>query len=304
MTLAPSLAKLSATLLELYRMAEQLAPEAYQGWALGVLQRTLRFNSAIWTTGHIDGGKWSIYRAHAVGLPPKALEHFRPSHPEDRLAPRASSFRKRWRLAHDHTYVTADPLTSLATSITLYRRSKADAFTAGERRFFDAVAAHLAENHGFAAIQQLLRSTRSDNPNVSSSAVVDRFAQLQIAPPDFQRLLRLEWPEWRDRRLPEELRACIRAGIGGRFVGDRVAISVSRMSDVFLLQAREKHPADELSERESAVARLLAQGHTYKEAAKQLGVAPSTIRNHIASIFAKLGVKKQSEMAAALGSVE
>lgn len=301
---AHSLDELSAILLELYRMAEQLAPEDYQGWALGVLQQKLRFDSAIWTTGYIDGGNWSIYRAHALGLPPKALVNFRPSPPEESRAPRASAFRKRWRLAHDHTFLTADPLTSLATSITLYRKRKADAFSDGERRFFDAAAAHLAENYGFAAIQQQLRLARADNANVSSSAVVDRFAQLQIAPADFQRLLCLEWPEWRDRKLPQELCGCIEAGTDGRYVGERVVIAVSAMSDVLLLQARERRPADELSERESAVARLLAQGHTYKEAAKQLGVAPGTVRNHIASIFAKLGVKKQSEMAAALGSVE
>ncbi|HUN69832.1 MAG TPA: helix-turn-helix transcriptional regulator, partial [Burkholderiales bacterium] len=80
----------------------------------------------------------------------------------------------------------------------------------------------------------------------------------------------------------------------------RIVVKVSKMSDVFLLQSREKRPVDSLSDRERQVASLLADGLTYKQAAQQLGVAPSTVRNHLSSIFATLGVRKQSEMASAL----
>ena len=49
---------------------------------------------------------------------------------------------------------------------------------------------------------------------------------------------------------------------------------------------------------------VVTHWHTYKEAAKHLGIAPATVRNHVTAIFAKLGVNKQSEMAAALRSIE
>jgi DNA-binding CsgD family transcriptional regulator len=301
MTLALSLGELSALLLELYRRAEQLAPEAYQGWALGLLQSKLRFDAAIWTSGHIDDGRWSTHCAHLIGLPAKALEHYVPLHAEDGQAPGARAFMQRWQLAHELAFVAVDPLTSLATSITLYRKRKGAAFTDGERRFFESAAAHLAENYGFAAIQQLLRSTRSGSADISSSAVADRFGLLQVAPAEFQRLLRLEWPQWRERKLPDDIGLHLDTLATHRFVGERIVVSITTLNDVFLLQARDKRRADALSGRELEVALLLAGGRTYKEVAKQLGLAPSTVRNHLASIFTKLGVGKQSDMAVALG---
>lgn len=301
---APSLGDLSAILLELYRMAEQLDPDAYRDWALGVLQPKLRFDAAIWATGHVDHGRWVTYRAHAVGLPAKALEHYEPLRPECGLAPDVSAFMKHWRLARDLAFVAVDPLTSLATAITLYRKRKGAVFTDGERRFFQSTAVHMAENHGFAAIQQLLRSTRSGIADISSSGVADRFGLLQVAPANFQRLLRREWPKWRERKLPEDICRYLNTLATHRYVGERIVVRITILNDVFLLQARDKRPADDLSGREYEVALLLAGGHTYKEAAKRLGLAPSTVRNHLASIFGKLGVGKQSDMAVALRALD
>ena len=51
---------------------------------------------------------------------------------------------------------------------------------------------------------------------------------------------------------------------------------------------------------EAAVARLVAGGLTLKEAARQLGIAPSTVRSHMRTVYSKLGVAKQSEMAIAV----
>jgi DNA-binding CsgD family transcriptional regulator len=299
-----SLRDLSAILLELYRMAEQLAPEAYRGWALGVLQPKMRFDSAIWATGHIDDGRWSTYRAHAAGLPAKASEHYAPLRPEDSQAPGARTFMQRWRLAHALAFVAVDPLTSLATSITLYRKRKGAEFTDSERRFFESAAGHMAENYGFAAIQQLLRSNHSGIADVSSSGVADRFGLLQVAPTEFQRLLQLEWPNWRGPKLPGKIGEHLDALATHRLVGERIVVSITTMNDVFLLQARDKRRTDALSGRELEVALLLAGGHTCKEAAKRLGLAPSTVRNHLATIFAKLGVGKQSDMAVALNALD
>ncbi len=269
------LADLSALLLELYRMAEQASPEGFQALALAALQARLPFDAAKWITGYLDGGNLVPYATYRSGPQPGDA-------------------------AHELDYLSTDPLTSLTTRIALYRFARHNAFTPRERRFLEAVGAHLGENHGWAEIQNLLRATRAGAVELASSGVADRHAFLQVAPPEFQRLLRLEWPHWRDRELPAPLGRQIRAQGAGRHVGERIVVSISGMSDVFLLQARERRPADSLSQRELQIALLLARGDTYKVAAKRAGIAPSTVRAHLRSIFAKLGVKKQSEMAAAL----
>lgn len=57
-----------------------------------------------------------------------------------------------------------------------------------------------------------------------------------------------------------------------------------------------------LSEREIEVLRLVARGHSIKEIAKQLAVAPKTVDNHIQHIYAKIGVSTRA--AAALFAME
>jgi len=56
------------------------------------------------------------------------------------------------------------------------------------------------------------------------------------------------------------------------------------------------HALDEpLTEREVAVLRLVADGHANKEIASQLKLSPDTIKAHLKSIFAKLGVDDRTQ---------
>jgi DNA-binding CsgD family transcriptional regulator len=56
---------------------------------------------------------------------------------------------------------------------------------------------------------------------------------------------------------------------------------------------------EQLSERESEVTRLLLKGLAPKVVGRMLDIAPGTVRNHIKSIYAKLGVRSQAELLAA-----
>ena len=57
-----------------------------------------------------------------------------------------------------------------------------------------------------------------------------------------------------------------------------------------------------LTPREIEVLRLIAAGHTAKEAARQLEIAPKTADNHIQSLYSKIGVSTRA--AAALYALE
>jgi ATP/maltotriose-dependent transcriptional regulator MalT len=51
---------------------------------------------------------------------------------------------------------------------------------------------------------------------------------------------------------------------------------------------------DALSRREIAVVELIRQGHSNKEIARQLGIAPETVKSHVKRIFLKLGVERRA----------
>lgn len=54
---------------------------------------------------------------------------------------------------------------------------------------------------------------------------------------------------------------------------------------------------DRLTEREAAVLRLLASGHSNQEIARELHLSSGTVRNHVSAIFAKLEVSERTQAA-------
>ncbi len=50
-----------------------------------------------------------------------------------------------------------------------------------------------------------------------------------------------------------------------------------------------------LTLREKNILELVARGRTNKDIARSLGIAPETVKSHVKSIFAKLGVSSRAE---------
>ena len=50
-----------------------------------------------------------------------------------------------------------------------------------------------------------------------------------------------------------------------------------------------------ISAREAEVLELLAQGHSNKEIARVLGIAPNTVKTHVASLLAKLDASRRTQ---------
>jgi DNA-binding NarL/FixJ family response regulator len=96
------------------------------------------------------------------------------------------------------------------------------------------------------------------------------------------------------RTIVEAVRG-VAAGEDG-WLSRRVAARV-----LALRRAPDPAPADErpggLTEREAEVLRLVAAGHTNAEAADALFLSEHTVRNHLANVFAKLGVRNRAEAA-------
>lgn len=70
-----------------------------------------------------------------------------------------------------------------------------------------------------------------------------------------------------------------------------------------MLQARHRVPADRLTPREREVAQAYARGWNHKRIARHLGITPSTVRNHLYSLYHKLGVHDKVQLAEALSRI-
>ena len=123
---------------------------------------------------------------------------------------------------------------------------------------------------------------------------------------------------------PEDVIAVIRAGARG-YVTKTIstadlADAIARIADGdavfshrlagFVLDAFAAAPApdgvrpsfdpelDQLTNREREVLRLIAQGYTYKEIARELQISPWTVQDHLKAVYAKTGVNSRSDLSA------
>lgn len=92
----------------------------------------------------------------------------------------------------------------------------------------------------------------------------------------------------KDTRAPE-LRRAIKAAAAGQ-------VQLSPQASAYLMrEVRTAHPPEALTERETAVLRLLAQGQSNKDIARALQVSEDTVKSHVKHILAKLGVQSRTQ---------
>jgi NarL family two-component system response regulator LiaR len=66
---------------------------------------------------------------------------------------------------------------------------------------------------------------------------------------------------------------------------------------VKLMQPQPAASVDQLTERETDVLRLLAQGQSNQEIARNLSISDTTVRSHVSNILMKLGVSNRTQAA-------
>jgi DNA-binding NarL/FixJ family response regulator len=92
----------------------------------------------------------------------------------------------------------------------------------------------------------------------------------------------------KDIQAPE-LRRAIKAAAAGQ-------VQLSPQASAYLLrEVRTPERTEALTERETVVLRLLVQGQSNKEMARDLQIAEDTIKTHIKHILAKLGVQSRTQ---------
>jgi DNA-binding CsgD family transcriptional regulator len=305
----------SSTTLELQRLARDKSIERFHALALTRLQQLLAFDKAWWGRAAMIDGMPEEHSSHLFNLPPHYLDDWHSIRHEDITVDLVSATPGKavivdsanstpglkW-LGERHGFreflcvIYIDPQTRLSDHLTLYRAPSAAPFTALEQLLLDNLMRHLTAAVSASQIRTLVAKRESlSNPRSLALAVCDGRGTLHCAERGFVDLLLTEWPDWAGPQLPEAVSP-------EGYQGNSLLLEVSAVGDLFLLAARSHSPLQQLSARENDVALRFGEGKTYKEIARELGLAPNTVRHHIRTIYSKLGVKDKASIAHLLHS--
>lgn len=185
-----------------------------------------------------------------------------------------------------------DPATGLYSTVALFRFKGRKAFSAGDRRVLRHVIFHLMNAASMAGSVHLQKEGRDDGRH--GSALCDRFGYSYGVDAQFTRLMNHHFPKWRRGRLPFSLPDPAELS---QLMVDGLRIKVEPVGELYYLTAWRDGPLDSLTAREREIVVSVCRGLSYKEEARPLGIAPSTVSNHIYRVFEKLGITSRSELA-------
>lgn len=307
--------RLSRTLREIHRLSREAPVAEFQDAAFEAMKGLIRFDAAYWGGGREPLEAVILHYVHLHRLPEELNAVFEKvkSHPKhievisqcvinagqaqvfDVHEAGIGDFYGPFGVDQVVSLYQHDADLGLYHVVSLYRAGK-ERFTEQERLLFESAVPHLLDAWRECNLLHLTGANRDACPLTPAAALLDKKGVVHFARPAFVDLLRREWPDWRGPFLPEAMRRMQ----DGSFTGEQVAVRFTPQSDLFLAVARTKGPLDRLTARELEVAKQLARGASHKEIASNLAIAPATVRNHIASIHAKLGSGKGTQVAAML----
>ena len=313
---------LSTLLLDLLSACDALPFPEFQGEALRLVQEKLPFDSALWAAGTVAAGPEPlIFSIFLYNQPQEMLANY------ERVKSRDLAFMKalaqpdttinvalsdvvweagseaikahgeRYGMQHILTTVTRGPVTDLLGAIAFYRADPANRFSEQERLLQQNLVPHLVALCNRSRIQHLEEALHPGRERRRrAAALVDGKGMLYNANTGFINLMLAEWPEWRGPMLPPVLFDAVVTTSATRALFSRIAVHASAVNDLFLLHLREIAPCDSLSAREWDVASAFGRGLSHKEIARHLDIAPGTVRNHLTTIYEKLGVSNKAEL--------
>jgi DNA-binding CsgD family transcriptional regulator len=310
---------LSELILELQRSAASQPAEAFIDWIFGTVGRHVSFDSALWAMGQATlPGAPAMHTLHSYRQPPPLTAEYAKivsQHPlladslrslgvsvvanvrDGRFDP-VVEYLEKHGIAHAVNTCDVDSITGLFNHIALWRADGARPFTEDERLFVQAAFRHLVDACTRNRMSQVFRREGDAGGGRWTAAAADRAGMLHYAEDGFARMLREEWPTWKGAQLPPSVSEAIASGKAARIVGAALVCRIRPVQDLFLIEVRRCGPIDSLTPREREVAAYTSQGLSHKEIAALLGLAPATVRNHLAAASRRLQARNKAQLAA------
>jgi DNA-binding CsgD family transcriptional regulator len=131
-------------------------------------------------------------------------------------------------------------------------------------------------------------------------ALIDRLGSVHDADGAFVRAIGGAWPHWSGPLLPHEMLSRL-GSPATRWAGRGLAFDILWHGDLAMVSVRPVSLLDRLSARERLVAEAFGAGLSYKEVARQLEMAPTTVRHHLRNVYVKLDVSNKAAITRLVG---
>jgi DNA-binding NarL/FixJ family response regulator len=101
----------------------------------------------------------------------------------------------------------------------------------------------------------------------------------------------------KDSSIQDLMQGIRAASIGEALISPHIAVKVLQRVRAFGVASDDTAPGPELSDRETEVLRLIANGKDNAEIARDLHISPKTVKNHISNILMKLQIENRIQAA-------
>lgn len=316
----PTPESVSSLLMQLYQAARSPSVQQFQEDAVHALRERLPFDACLWGMGTLVEGHTHTHGAYVWNMPADAVDLLNLTESQNVVARRcagapdvAHCFTAQDLQATPQTALlaqyqgvrqvlciaTIDRLSSLVGYLSLARAGDDPPFGPEDQRWLTLLMPHLNAMLNLSRVAQIEQIRHQRGTAHTRLGVTDAKGILHVMEPGFDQLLREEWPGWHGPWLPTALLGHP-GGVKPRHEGVHLLVEVTGVAEQLLITLTRRGPSDRLTRQERTCAEAYAQGASYKEVARQLGLAPATVRHHLREAYAKLGVSDKAALAQVL----
>ena len=313
--------KLNQFISELYLATSKIELAEYRYWALAQLQDLIDFDGAIWSNGHQQTVRFHNHTLVNVteSLTKSLLDNLSINPLVDKLFDNLGSPIDMRDLMTDKDFycseiylkcfkpngierilssIHLDERTGLFTLLSLYRFEREKPFSEQDKQMQKQALYHLLTAAKHALFLQLEHSNDSQIKAHKNShkAICDTQGYFHQVQTSFIDLLERYYPTNNGAnssllKLPFALDLALQA-----YEVDGLQVELKPFNDLVIVEIWPQGPLDSLSLREREIVQTLAKGLTFKEAARELDLSPSTVSNHLYRIYQKLNIGSKSEL--------
>lgn len=300
----------SEFLLQLYREAREMEPDAFQRSVLERLQGLVPFDFIAWGGG--EAAERQVTEVTVLNQDQRVLTEWPEVGPWDRFCDltlqqmnrtwhfddipdyrNTLAYNEHWRnfdISHMMATIMCEPMEGFVSFMGLFHEDIARPFSEEERALIQLLMPHLAE--ALRVNRQWTVTTAGGSAD--ATAMIDSGGRILASQGAFNELIREEWGQEPDDRVPEVLVEASRRGTA--WCGRQIQVHFRAFGHNRLLRVRPLPPLSSLPPRAREVAEMFGAGLSHKEVARRLALSPDTVRKHLAYVYEALGIRSKADL--------